>query len=454
VKGIDVTHRRMTLSTGVGLVAANMIGAGVFISAGFMAQDLGPKAILLAWVVGAIIALAGARAYAEVATLVPRSGGEYRYLSELMHPFMGCLAGWASLLVGFSAPLAIDAVAAGSFLKILGIGHDPRHAGALLVLGLTCVHAFDFRLSNYSQNLFVVLKVLLVVSFVGLGLVLGSGSWPVWSPPRVQGAGTVPAFMTSLFFIAFAFSGWNAAAYVAEEFESPRRTVPRAMLIGCALVAVLYLAVNWVFVANLTPESASVVFSYETARVTLGHAVARQFAGETGAKVISGLMVVALVSSASAMTLVGPRVYAAMARDGFLPQVLAGKSGTPPAGSVLLQGALALVLIYAQELSAVLQNLGAILTLFSALTVACLFRVWIRPGEFERPRPAALVAAAIHILSAIWMLYFGFRSSTHLLVWVSVVVMVTFVAYTATSNSRGRRSAKLGGERPRSGQVR
>lgn len=436
--------RPLRLWTGVGLVAANMIGAGVFVSAGFMSQDLGPGSILLAWVVGAVIALAGARAYAEVATIVPRSGGEYRYLSDLLHPFLGYLAGWASLLIGFTAPLAIDAVAAGSFLHVLGVGVDPRHLAAGLVVGLTLLHAFDLQLSKWSQNLFVSVKVLLVSVFVGLGLVLGSREWPAWSPPHVPEGGTLAAFMTSLFFIAFAFSGWNAAAYVAEEFDSPRRTVPRAMLVGCAFVAVLYLGVNWVFVANLTPDRAAVVFSYETTRVTLAHAVARQFAGEAGARIVSGFMFVALTSAASAMTLVGPRVYAAMARDGFLPGILAGRAGRPPAGSVFLQGALALVLIYAQRLSAVLMNVGAILTLFSALTVACLFRVWISPRGLPRPRPLALLAAAVHVSSAVWMLHFGFRARTHLLAWVGIVVVVTLVAYVATAASRRKREAANG----------
>lgn len=435
--------RPLGLGTGVGLVAANMIGAGVFVSAGFMSQEMGPGAILLAWAAGAGIALAGARAYAEVAAIVPRSGGEYRYLSELLHPFLGYLAGWASLLVGFTAPLAIDAVAAGSFLHVLGIRADPRHLAAALVVVLTLLHAFHLGVSRWSQDLFVGLKVLLVAGFAGLGLVLGSREWPSWTPPGAPERGDVAAFLTSLFFIAFAFSGWNAAAYVAEEFEAPRETVPRAMLLGCGLVAVLYLAVNWVFVANLTPDGASTALSYETTRVTLAHVVARKLAGEAGARAVSALLFVALASAASAMTLVGPRVYAAMARDGFLPRALAGREGSPPAGSVLLQGALALVLIYAQEIGAVLMNVGAILTLFSALTVAGLFRVWLAPRGLPRPRPASLAAAGIHVASAAFLLYHGFRASTHLLLWVGLVFVVTLAAYWATSSSRaGRHSAR------------
>ena len=144
--------------------------------------------------------------------------------------------------------------------------------------------------------------------------------------------------MQSLFFIAFAFSGWNAAAYAAGEFKDPKRDVPRAMLIGCALVAVLYLIVNWVFVANLTPAEGKAVFDYEQTRVTLGHVVVRHLVGDWGGRAMSVLALVAFISAASAMTMVGPRVYAAMAEDGFLPRALAARAarvaGIPHSGPV------------------------------------------------------------------------------------------------------------------------
>src|SRR5512133_1498916 len=130
---------RLGLYSGIGMVIANMIGAGVFLSTGYMAQDLNPKQILLAWVIGALLALSGARAYAGIAQIVPRSGGEYRFLSSLVHPALGYLAGWASLLLGFSAPIAIDAIAAGAFAHTLSTGVDPKLFAALMILVLTGV---------------------------------------------------------------------------------------------------------------------------------------------------------------------------------------------------------------------------------------------------------------------------------------------------------------------------
>jgi len=398
--------------------------------------------------------MAGARAYAEVARLVPRSGGEYRYLSELLHPSVGYLAGWGSLLVGFSAPIAVDALAAGDFVQRLLPGVDAKWLGAGLIGLLTLVHAIGLRTSTWVQNSLVAVKVALVAGFAGIGLLGGHNAWPTWHPPGQVADFRVEPFAASLFYIAFAFSGWNAATYAAEEFQDPKRDVPRAMLIGCGLVGVLYGLVNWVFVANLTPTQASAVFQYDAQRVTLGHVLAQQWVGDAGARVMSAVIAALFVSAISAMTFVGPRVYAAMAKDGFLPQVFAGTQGRPPTASVILQGALAIVIVLTHGLQQVLQNMGAILSLFAALTVASLFKV--RFGKSNRPRPPliSLLSAGLYALLTAWMLFFAFRTELscylvnsaapacatqpHLLLWIVSVAGVALAAFAVTRARQAR----------------
>jgi APA family basic amino acid/polyamine antiporter len=432
-------RRILGLGSGVGIVVANMIGAGVFLSAGFMAQDLGPGAILLAWVVGAVLALSGTLAYAGVARLVPRSGGEYRYLSALLHPALGYLAGWASLLLGFSAPIAVDAFAAGAFVHTLYEGVDVRAVGVAVIAVLTLLHAAGLKPSRATQNGLVIVKGILLLGFVVVGLALGSHQWPTWTPPHASAGFPFGPFVNSLFFIAFAFSGWNAAIYAAEEFKSPETDVPRSMIIGCAIVAIVYLLVNWVFVANLTPQEAQAVFKYESSRITLGHLVMADLLGPVGGRVMSVLAVVALVSSMSAMTFVGPRVYAAMAEDGFLPRALVGAPGTPPRWSVVLQGGLAVALLYCYELvQVILQNVGALLTLFAGLTALGLFR-WRRVAENRSGAPGLgrLAAAGIYASSAVFMLYVGFRGATPDLVrWLTGVAVIALAAYGLTRQIR------------------
>jgi APA family basic amino acid/polyamine antiporter len=406
-----------------------MIGAGVLLSAGFMAQDLGPGLLLVVWVAASIVALAGTAAYSEISRLIPRSGGEYRFLSTLLHPVVGHAAGWASLLLGFSAPIAIDALAAGAFAQTLVPTLNPHWVGFALVLLLTLLHAVGMTASKWTQNSLALGKSLLILGFTALGLLAGRNAWPTWQPPHATAGFPLDAFGTGLLFAAFAFSGWNAAVYVAEEFEEPQKNVPRAMLAGCALVALLYLALNWVFVANLTPQQASAVFTYETERVTLGHLIMRNLIGETGARVMSGMLIALFLAAMSAMTFAGPRVYAAMASDGFLPTFLKAKEGRPPTGAILLQGALAIILIFTHRLQQLLQNAGGILVLFSALTAIGLFRA--RFGRIGLPAPSSgsLVAAGVFAVAASWMLFFGFRSSANLWAWVVVVAVIAVAAY-------------------------
>jgi len=419
----------------MGLVAANMIGAGVFVSAGFMSQELGPGAILLAWTAGAAMALCGAVAYGQLARLVPRSGGEYRFLSDLLHPFAGYVAGWTSLLVGFSAPIAASALAAGHFVRTLWPAASPLAVACALLAGLTALHAAGFRMSSRTQDALIAVKAVLLVAFLALGLWHAPAAWPLWQPPRPP-ASPPAAFATSLFFVSFAFSGWNAAVYATGEFREPRRDVPRAMLFGCALVALLYLGINWVFVASLTPDQAAVAVAYETHRVTLGHVVMRDAVGPGGAAAMSALTVVALVSSMSAMVFAGPRVYAAMAQDGYLPRALAGREGRPTPVTIALQGALALAILLTHSLQEILSGLGAILMVSAALTACALVRARFARPDLPRSGGLALAAAAVYVVASITLLACGVRASLQPALWLMAALVAAAIAFTAAGRAR------------------
>jgi APA family basic amino acid/polyamine antiporter len=429
--------------SGMGMVIANMIGAGVFLSTGYMAQSLTPKQILLAWVVGAFLALAGARAYASIARVVPHSGGEYKYLSTLIHPALGYLAGWASLLLGFSAPIAIDAIAAGAFANTLVFWVDPKIFGALIIILLTGVHTVGLRFSVTTQNILVIIKIALVAGFIVIGLFGGHNSWPEWQPTNPSEGFPLGPFMQNLLFITFAFSGWNAAVYAASEFRNPRRDVSRAIILGCALVGVLYMVVNWVFVANLTPEQCAIVTSDETGRITLGHLIMKNLIGETGAACMSILVIIAFISAMSAMTFLGPRVYAEMAKDGFLPRILQGRDGKAPVGAVILQGVIALFLVFAYQLGEVLSNVGAILTLFSALTVFGLFWIYFRGRDSLKFSTVTYIAGIFYLILSGVMLYFGFKMSGSLNLWVGACILASLVGYFLTRRKAVNRNETI-----------
>ena len=435
-----MNDQRLGVFSGMGMVIANMIGAGVFLSTGFMAQEMNSQEILFAWVVGMLIAMTGAKAYSGVVQLVPQSGGEYRFLSTLIHPALGYLAGWASLLIGFSAPIAICAMAVGAFARTLHSGVNMTLIAVLVIFTMTAAHAIGMRISIMAQNVLVAAKIILVVGFIIAGLIFGSNAWPEWAPPNASEGFPIGAFMRNLFYIAFAFSGWNAAIYAASEFKNPKRDVPRAMILGCLVVGILYLFINWIFIANLTPEQSTVVFTYATDHITLGHLIMQNILGTTGAACMSIFAIIAFISSASAMTFLGPRVYAAMAQDGFLPAALKGKEGEPPAHAVVLQGAISLFLVLAYQLQEVLANVGAILTLFSALTVFSLFWVCFKRKEYPRPAPLVLIAAGLFLMISIVMLYFGFSRSLTLNLWVGACILAALTGYFFAQRKMAARS--------------
>jgi APA family basic amino acid/polyamine antiporter len=423
-RGHPIAAPRYGLATGIGLVVANMVGSGVLTTAGFMADSLGPVWILAAWACGGLIALAGTKVYSALADEIPGSGGEYRYLSKLVHPFAGYLAGWTSLLVGFSAPVAMAALAAGAYLNVL-TGLDAKWAGLAIVVVITALHALHARTSAVAQDLLVAVKGVLLVVFLGVGLALGSHQLPQWSH-TVHTVTPWSSFFSSLVYIGFCYSGWNAVVYVADEFRHPKRDVGRAMILGTLLVTLLYVAVNWVFVSNLSLADLARVKT-EDEKLTLGHVVLNNLMGPGGAAVMSAVVLVALMSSLSAMTLVGPRVYATMAQDGYLPRFLRPRRDAPPLAAVVLQSSVAAALIATQQFSVLLNNAGSILTLTSLLAVTALLS---RRGN--RLSWGVRLSAAIYVAASAWALWFSFRSAPSSLVWVAVITVLAAIGYRIT----------------------
>ena len=433
--------KKLGVLSGVGLTMADMVGVGGLTTAGFMAADLSPGWILFDWLVGGLVAMCGALAYAALARLIPKSGGEYRYLSSVLHPSLGYLAGWTSLLVGFSVPVALAALGAGAFAQAVYPEVANTHVAAALIVAVTAMHAVNMRTSKLSQDVLALAKAVLVALFILIGFFAGTNTLPEWtpppgSPPDASGFAAEP-FFVSLIFISFCYSGWNAATYASEEFENPRRDVPRAMVIGCLLVAAIYLAINWVFVTNLSAADMVGWVKGDTDRITLAHLVTRNLVGEGVATTVSVLVIIALASAISAMTLIGPRVYAAMAADGFLPKALAGREGKPPLGSVLLQGSLATCLVYLSGFRELLNNVSSILAIVSAITVLSLFRRRRWRGGDRPGLPAMLGAIGYSVMSG-WMVYHAVRTSKTwlgvptLVLWMMGIVAIAMVAYLVT----------------------
>lgn len=355
-----------------------MIGAGVFTTSGFALADLGsPGRVLLAWVVGGILAGCGALSYGALARAVPESGGEYTYLTRTLHPLAGFLAGWVSLLAGFSAPIAAAALGLQAYLdSSFALGGDPRWIGTGAIGVAGALHGLRLRPGVLAQNAAVGGKLVLIALFVGLGL------WklpPGPFPNPVAGPFEPGSFAVSLVWISFAYSGWNGATYVGGEVRDPERNLPRALLLGTALVTLAYVALNAVFLLAAPLEELA-------GKAEIGAIAAEALGGPGLRRFLTIIVALALFTSVSAMVLAGPRVYARMAADGVFPRFFA-VGGDVPTRSVALQVVLAIALVWVADLRQLIGYVGFTLGLSAAATILGLLRHRSRLGPERVPVP-------------------------------------------------------------------
>lgn len=357
------------------LIIANMIGAGVFTTSGFALGDLGSaNRVMAAWVVGGGIALCGALSYGGLVQRMTESGGEYLFLSRVIHPVAGFIAGWVSLLAGFTGAIAFAARAFETYaFPTLPEWLPSGAAASAMVAVAALLHGVRVRAGAVSQNAVVVLKVVMIAGFLMFAafVALTEGAAPA-PPPAMPFSLT--AFAGSLVWISLSYSGFNAAVYVAGEAKDARRNAPRALWVGTAVVTVLYVALNAAFV-YLPPFEAVV------GREDVAAAAAQAIGGQTAAFSIRVITVIALISSVFSLVMAGPRVYARMADDGVFPRFFRFRGDGAPTAAIVGQAALAIVVIMLSDLRGLLSYLGFTLSISAALSVAALFVIARREGR-------------------------------------------------------------------------
>ncbi|MBK1718337.1 APC family permease [Thiocystis violacea] len=377
-------EHRFGLRTAILLVVATMIGTGVFTTTGFLLRDLGSQpAVLVAWLLGGLAAACGSLAYAELVAALPHNGGEYRLLSRIYHPALGFIAGFVSLVVGFAAPVAASAMAFGEYLN-LALGSDwipPLASGLALVVGASVLHSLHLSTGSRIQDFFTLGKALLILLFILGGFFAIDASRLVGSgEPALLDAVLSPAFAVGLIYVSYAYSGWNAAAYVAGEVRDPGRLLPLALVVGTLTVMLLYLGVNTVFLG------AAPAAELAGAEERVGHVAAVHAFGELGGRILSGLIALGLVSTVGALILTGPRIYEAMGRDYRAMRLLARRfDGGGPLIAVALQSLLAMLMMLTSSFDALVSYVGFTLSVFAALTVAGVFVLRAREPDLPRP---------------------------------------------------------------------
>ena len=399
---MSLVRGQVGFRTAAALVVANIIGTGIFTTTGFLASDVpSPVGILIAWAIGGVLALCGALSYGELAAAMPQSGGEYHYLSKIYHPALGFLSGFVSLFAGFAAPIAASATAFAKHFHIVVPSVPEPVAALLIIVMMTFLHTRDLHLGSRTQNVFTLAKITLIVGFIICGFWFGKASEGFSLSFRGDEFSLLTSgkFAVGLIFISFAYSGWNAAAYIAGEVRDPEKNVPKALISGTGMVIVLYLLLNLVFVYTLTiPEMQG--------KLAIGDLSARAIFGDVGGSVVSTLIALALVSSVSSMVMAGPRITAAMGRD--VPGLhWLGKNNKRglPLNAFLVQLVLSVTYVLTASFEQTLQYIGFTLSLFAFLTVLGVFVYPFKYPEWapKRRSPGYPVAPALFLLLSAWI---------------------------------------------------
>jgi len=397
-ESVRKTTPHFGLPTLIFLVVANMLGAGVFTTSGFALSDLGSASrVLLAWCLGGGIALCGAISYGLLARKVSESGGEYIFLRKNLHPAAGFVGGLLSILVGFSGATAYAAMTLEVYFGATLQGLQGGVLASLVVLIGWLLHALHIQAGSRTQNGLVALKLVALSVFIVMA----------FSNPSIAAEGiSVPekpfswfALATTLMWISFSYSGFNAAVYVSEEADNPRVNVPRALVLGTLITTAFYIFLNAAFVC-IPPASA--VRGH--ADVALKAAVA--IGGENLLLGLRVIIVVALFTSVSSLFMAGPRVCVKMAEDGVLPRIFYTAKRAPLMAATL-QVVLVLTIIWLAQLRELLSYLGMTLSLSTLLTVSTIFKLYkiedaksflrlLAPMTFMLLTTFSLVLAGIH----------------------------------------------------------
>jgi len=401
-------ERKLGLFPATNIVVANMIGAGIFTTSGLLMSGLNnPVLMLVLWAAGGIIALCGALSYGELGAAMPGAGGEYLFLSKLYHPVFGFLSGWVSFIVGFSAPIAASALGFSEYFTraVPGLSAWIQNTGLMgpdltkkvlavsVILIFTLIHYRGIKYGARIQNALTLLKILLIVILLTAGFSSGRGDFSNFA----QG-GSIPSGLAgwktiglSLMWIMFAYSGWNASTYLGAEIRNPARNLPGSLIYGTAIVIILYLGLNILYVYGINPEKMKGVIS-------IGGLAMGSLFGKPAEVLFSILISFALFSSLSAFIIIGPRVYYSMAKDGlfFRSAAKIHKKFQVPSNSILFQCLISLVLVLSGTFEQVLTYMGFALGIFPLLAV---FGVW----RLRKNNPGAVRIKGFPVTQIVYM---------------------------------------------------
>ncbi len=421
-----MSRKHITFYSASAIVIANMIGTGVFTSLGFQLLGLSSSlSLILLWVVGGIVALCGALVYGELGAAMPKSGGEFNYLSKLYHPSVGFASGWVSSTVGFAAPVALAAMTLGKYSSDVIPDINAKYLAICVVFFITLIHMLYLEKGIGFQNVTTTIKVLLVLAFIVCGFFIESPQKLDFKLDQNSIDEILSnSFAVSLIFVSYAYSGWNASAYLTGEMINPKKDLPKSLLFGTAIVMALYVLLNYVFLYT-APTSEMV------GKVDVGYVSAEHIFNRTGANIMSWVISLLLVSSISAMVIAGPRVSQSMGEESKILAFLGHKNHKGiPLYAIITQSAISIVLIITSSFEEVLTFVGFSLSLFTFLSVFGVFILRHRNKETLTYKTFGYPITPIVFLALnLWTLFYVAKDKTQESLFGIGIVAIGFVIY-------------------------
>jgi basic amino acid/polyamine antiporter, APA family len=430
-------RRTVGFVTASSIVIANIIGTGIFTSLGFQLVDIQSGfPLLMLWVIGGVTAICGALCYGELSATLPRSGGEYHFLSEIYHPALGFMAGFVSATVGFAAPIALAAMAFGKyFVGVFGIG-SPVLLSFIVVWMVAAFHLGSLQVGSSFQNLSTLVKLLLIGVLITAGLFVQSKQ-PISFLPAPGDATAIfgAPFAVGLVYVMYSYSGWNAAAYITGEIKQPEKNVPRSLLVGTGIVTVVYVLLNAIFLA--TTPAQELKGQLEVALIAGKHIF-----GAKGGQVAGAVICLGLVSAISSMTWIGPRVSMSMGEDHWLLRLLGRKNPHGiPTNAMVLQLLIVNMLLLTRSFESVVQYTQFSLLLCSLFTVLGVMVLRATQPQLARPYRvwAYPLPPIIFVIITFWMMFYLLRSKTT----ESLAGLATAIAGLLLYCCAGKRASRL-----------
>jgi APA family basic amino acid/polyamine antiporter len=403
-------RRTIGFVTACSIVIANIIGTGIFTSLGFQLTDIQSGfPLLMLWIVGGTAALCGALCYGELAAALPRSGGEYYFLSQIYHPALGFMAGFVSATVGFAAPTALAAMAFGKYFAGVFDAGSPVLLSFVVVWVVAAFHLTNLQVGGAFQNLSTLVKLFLIGALTLAGLFI-QPKQPINFLPAPGDATTIfgAPFAVALVYVMYSYSGWNAAAYNTGDITRPERNVPRSLLAGTGVVIIIYVLLNAVFLA--TTPIGELKGQLEVALIAGKHIF-----GENGGRVAGAVICLGLISAISSMTWIGPRVSMSMGEDHWLLRLLGRKNAQGiPANAIVLQLVIVNLLLLTRSFESVVQYTQFSLLLCSLLAVVGVVVLRATRPEIARPYKvwAYPLPPILFSVITIWMMLYLLRWKT------------------------------------------